>query len=134
PERFSAWLYQSALNAARDLQRQRRRHPVVSLDGGEEAASRDLPLAVTGPEQATDRRVGARDLRELLARALQGLSEEQRTVVIMKEYQELTFAEIAAVLEIPVNTAKSRLYHGLKSLRRQFEALGIGEEGLGHEL
>lgn len=50
--------------------------------------------------------------------ALQKIPEEQRTVIIMKEYEELTFREIAEMLGISEGTAKSRLYYGLKNLRK----------------
>jgi len=44
-----------------------------------------------------------------------------RQVIIMKEYEELTFAEIAEVLEIPVSTVKSRLYAGLQQMGARLE-------------
>ena len=40
-----------------------------------------------------------------------------RQVIVMKEYEELTFAEIAEILQIPMSTVKSRLYTGLQQLR-----------------
>ena len=55
---------------------------------------------------------------QLIMRAIQQLPEEQRTVLILKEYEGLKFREIAATLDISENTAKSRLYYGLKALRK----------------
>jgi RNA polymerase sigma-70 factor (ECF subfamily) len=67
-------------------------------------------------------------LREILNRALQEIPEEQRVVVIMKEYQGLKFREIAEAMELPINTVKSRLYYGLKALRKLFDEWNVTEE------
>ena len=53
------------------------------------------------------------------------LPEEQRTAIILKEYQGLTFQEIADLLECPLSTVKTRLYQGLTVLRRQLEQAGV---------
>jgi RNA polymerase sigma-70 factor (ECF subfamily) len=60
--------------------------------------------------------------------ALQALPEEQRTVIIMKEYEGLKFREIAEVLELPENTVKSRLYYGLRALRKFFLTTNLKRE------
>ena len=69
-----------------------------------------------------------RNLRDVLHRALQEIPEEQRVVVIMKEYQGLKFREIAEALELPINTVKSRVYYGLKALRKLFGEWNVTEE------
>jgi RNA polymerase sigma-70 factor (ECF subfamily) len=61
-------------------------------------------------------------------RAIHALPEEQREVVILKEYQELTFLEIAQTLDVPVSTVKTRLYRGLVQLRQQLEHQGVRRE------
>ena len=70
------------------------------------------------------------ELRDLLNRALQTLPEEQRVVVVLKEYEGLKFREIAEVLNAPLNTVKSRLYYGLKALRKTFNQWDIDRDGL----
>ena len=54
---------------------------------------------------------------------MQTLPPEMRQIIVMKEYEELTFAEIAEVLQIPVSTVKSRLYTGLQQMRLRLEHL-----------
>jgi RNA polymerase sigma-70 factor (ECF subfamily) len=66
-----------------------------------------------------------RDLAQAVRRAIHALPEEQREVVILKEYQELTFLEIAQALDVPVSTVKTRLYRGLGQLRLRLEREGI---------
>ncbi len=57
--------------------------------------------------------------------AVAALPEEQREVIVLKEYQGLTFLEIAEVLDVPISTVKTRLYRGLVLLRERLEREGI---------
>jgi RNA polymerase sigma-70 factor (ECF subfamily) len=118
--RFSSWLYQIATNLCRDRLRRRKTRPQVSLEALEEAG----PVIVETRPGAHDRLI-ARDLAQAVRRAIHALPEEQREVVILKEYQELTFLEIAQVLELPVSTVKTRLYRGLVQLRLRLETEGV---------
>jgi RNA polymerase sigma-70 factor (ECF subfamily) len=119
--RFSSWLYQIALNVCRDRLRRRRGRTVVSLDeldeGGQEAAVLPGPSPLELAE--------ARDISDRVARAVASLPDEQREVIVLKEYQGLTFAEIAEVLGVPLSTVKTRLYRGLVQLRQRLEHEGI---------
>ncbi|MFI5182768.1 MAG: RNA polymerase sigma factor [Vicinamibacteria bacterium] len=117
--RFSSWLYQIALNLCRDRMR-RRKGRTVSLDELEEDGK---AIAIRRPS-ALDL-VVARDLARAVAEAVAALPEEQREVIVLKEYQELTFVEIADVLGVPLSTVKTRLYRGLSQLRLQLERQGI---------
>lgn len=62
------------------------------------------------------------DRREAIERALQALPEEQRQVLVLKIWGELTFEQIAAELEIPPNTAASRYRYALAALRKELTA------------
>jgi len=119
--RFSSWLYQIALNLCRDRLRRRRGREFVSLDAMGDAA----PLGLRSGPSALER-VQARDLADAIAAAVESLPDEQREVVVLKEYEELTFPEIAEVLGIPVSTVKTRLYRALGQLRGRLERRGIG--------
>lgn len=57
--------------------------------------------------------------REELRRALSALSEEHRTVVLLKEIEQLTYHEIAEILGIPAGTVKSRLHYAFLEMRKQ---------------
>ena len=54
-------------------------------------------------------------------RAINSLPIELRQVVVMKEFEELTFREIADVLDLPLSTVKSRLYTAMKQLQMRLE-------------
>lgn len=119
--RFSSWLYQIALNVCRDRIRRRRGRTAVSLDEVEESREGVLRASAPSPLDLVE----ARDLRHLVEDAMASLSAEEREVVILKEYQELTFPEIAEVLEVPLSTVKTRLYRGLAQLRHRLERQGV---------
>ena len=119
--RFSSWLYQIALNVCRDRLRRRRGRVPVSLD--ELEASTDVRLRATSPSPLE--LVEAQDLSRVVERAMAGLSEDEREVIVLKEYQGLTFPEIAETLAIPQSTVKTRLYRGLSLLRHRLEREGV---------
>ncbi len=120
--RFSSWLYQIALNLCRDRMRRRRGKTLVSLGELEE----DGMGLVNGPGRPTALDlVEAGDLARAVAAAVAALPEEQREIIVLKEYQELTFVEIAEVLGVPLSTVKTRLYRGLGQLRVDLERQGI---------
>jgi len=118
--RFSSWLYQIALNLCRDRMRRRRGKTMVSLDELEEGGA---AMTVAGPT-ALDL-LQERDTSRLVARAIEALPDEQREIIILKEYQGLTFLEIAQVLDVPISTVKTRLYRGLDQLRSRLEREGL---------
>ena len=118
--RFSSWLYQIAINLCRDRLRRRKGRTMVSLEALEEEGP-----VIAGREPAALDLVQQLDLRRAVRRAIGELSEEQREVVILKEYQGLTFLEIAQALDLPISTVKTRLYRGLGQLRLRLEDEGI---------
>ena len=119
--RFSSWLYQIALNLCRDRLRQKKGRTLVGIDDLDPTtAARIDRIAPTAHEQ-----VEARDLSELVSAAMAELPEEQREVIVLKEYQGLTFQEIADLMRVPVSTVKTRLYRGLVQMREHLERRGV---------
>jgi RNA polymerase sigma-70 factor, ECF subfamily len=118
--KFSSWIYRIALNACHS--RLRDRQGVTFSIDEEDESGRRTELADTAGESLTER-VSRDERTEIVRRALQSLPPEMRQVIVMKEYEEMTFAEIAEVLRIPVSTVKSRLYTGLQQMRAKLEKL-----------
>jgi RNA polymerase sigma-70 factor (ECF subfamily) len=114
--RFSSWLYQIAVNLCRDRMRRRRGRVLVSLE--------DVPEA-GDPAESAQALAERRDLARAVSAAVAALPEEQREVIVLKEYQGLTFTEIAQTLGLPPSTVKTRLYRGLELLRDRLEGQGI---------
>jgi len=129
PDKFTAWIYQIALNTCKDASRKR---TLLSFDTLQDNADPILPS--TAPTTFPDALAHQQNVRDLLNRALQTLPEEQRVVIIMKEYQGLKFTEIADTLKTPVNTIKSRLYYGLTALKKTFDQWHITEDMMRYEL
>jgi RNA polymerase sigma-70 factor (ECF subfamily) len=119
--KFSSWLYRIALNLCRDWIRRQRRAPVAQLP--EDGDATEL-AAETGPVESIEDLVARRELSAMVEDAMSGLSEEQRTAIILKEYHGMTFQEIADMQGCPLSTVKTRLYQGLALLRRRLEQQG----------
>lgn len=126
--KFKPWLYRIASNYCFEEDRKLKRKwilPFGTLTSGDDEGFWDRwESEAPDPEGSYQHQ----ELSEVLVRALNELSEEQRMVVIMKEYEGLKFREIAEVLEISENTAKSRMYYGLSALRRILEKWNITKE------
>jgi RNA polymerase sigma-70 factor (ECF subfamily) len=114
--RFSSWRYQIAPNLCRDRMRRGRGRTLVSLDALE--ADGQAPVLREEGASALDL-VETRDLQQRVKAAVLALADEQREVIVLKEYEGLTFQEIAEVLDLPVSTVKTRLYRGLDRLRER---------------
>jgi len=112
PRPFKAWLYAIATNLARNhYKRADTRYTESADEDFELVADEALPeLSALASDEA--RRVAA---------ALAMLPDHQREVLVLYYYQELALAEIAAALEIPLGTVKSRLSIGLRRLRAIME-------------
>lgn len=120
--RFSSWLYQIALNLCRDRMRRRKGRTMVSLETLETDA---LLLRSTEHGPSPLELVEASALSRAVADAVSDLPDEQREVIVLKEYQDLTFLEIAEILDVPLSTVKTRLYRGLGQMRLRLERQGI---------
>src|SRR6516162_4438243 len=116
--KFSSWLYRIALNLCRDWLRRERRAPMVQVPEDVDVA--DL-VAARAPVESFEEHVARRALGRAVRRALARLPEEQRTVIVLKEYHGLTFQEIAELVGCPLSTVKTRLYQGLTVLRRELQ-------------
>jgi RNA polymerase sigma-70 factor (ECF subfamily) len=112
PDRFDAWLYRLLVNACRDeaRRRQRGRQREIGLDGLEASAA-DNPVAWLAD-------------RDELDRAFARLTPDQRAILTLIYYRDLTVPQAAAVIGTPLGTAKSRLHRALDALRAALAAEG----------
>lgn len=128
PEKFSAWIYRIANNLCLDELKRAGRRKSTSLE-----AYMEQSAEIEGDTPAPDTELQNKELGTILQKALLTLPDEQRTVIILKEYEGLKFREIADILEEPESTVKSRLYYGLKSTRRVLNNWNIKHEYLNNE-
>lgn len=114
PERLRSWLLSVAANLCRDHFRQVRYRQHLSLER-EVDLERELPDSTQPAADAMrERRVRA---------AIAALDEDKRLVVVLREYHELTYEEIAAVAGCPIGTVRWRLHAARRQLRRALDDL-----------
>jgi RNA polymerase sigma factor (sigma-70 family) len=133
--RFKPWLYKIAVNYCREEARKKKGSRSLSFDVVWNHDQEESPRW-EGSSQRHDnpeRQLQQLELSDILQQALFELNDEQREVVIMKEYEGLKFREIAEALNISENTVKSRMYYGLDGLRKILEKKNINKDSIGYE-
>ena len=122
---LKTWIYRIVINQARNRQRWwRRRHKAdqVSLDQ-HVAAHGDLRQP--GEHTSPDRAYARKELAEKLWTALDRLPFDQRTVIVLREIDGLSYDEIAFSLGVAVGTVKSRLTRARQALRQQLQGVRV---------
>jgi RNA polymerase sigma-70 factor (ECF subfamily) len=105
------WLYRIAVNATLDVLRHKTEEPV------EEEKMQMVTDETPGPEAV----MIAKEQAAFLQDAMRSLPEASRSVLVLREYGQLSYQEIAAVLDIPVGTVMSRLNYARNRLRELFK-------------
>jgi RNA polymerase sigma-70 factor (ECF subfamily) len=104
---FKAWLMRITTNTAIDAVRRRR--PQVDIE--------DLPLQA--PEQEPESAALSSERADVVRAALMRLPVHSRTILVLREYQSLSYQEIADLLEVPLGTVKSRLSDARRRLKAE---------------
>ena len=122
---FSTWLYRIAANQCITRLRQRPSQAHYSMDDQEAMKS----LAGSLPRREShEGDLLVEETRVEVRRALTRLPADQRLVVELKFFQDLTFEQIAPIVEAPVSTVKSRFYTGLETLKSRLGRFWPGTE------
>ncbi len=140
--RYSTWSYRIAANSALDEIRRRRRRPVVGLfeseppevgdrsaGGGARAGGRMDHLGAVGLEDEVTAAM-------TLSQALEKLPEDQRNALRLRHELDLDYSEIAAIVQVPIGTVRSRIARGrsalLRALGGQYDDLATGRGERNH--
>ena len=119
--KFSSWLFKIAINRCNTLLRKRKRWKMFFDPMGEKEEVAD--------SIADERRVESMAEREQLygriRRAISSLPHEQKSVLLLKEYEGMKFHEISEMLDCPVSTVKSRMYYALDGLRKALKLVEV---------
>jgi RNA polymerase sigma-70 factor, ECF subfamily len=102
---FTTWLYRITINYCLN---HRRRRSLVSVPLDDDELASEFPGRQLAEEEA-------------IWQAIRRLSDKQQAAVVLRYYWELSYADVAQILEIPLGTVKSRLDLALKTLRRVLE-------------
>jgi len=106
------WLYRIAVNAGTDMLRKEKR--ILPDD------IRDLHLTDGGP--TPEKLVSKQERAMLVQKAILSLPDTSRAVLVLREYEELSYQEISTTLDIPVGTVMSRLNYARKLLKNKLES------------
>ena len=113
--KFSTWIYTIAGNLARTEYQRRRRRNFFSISSyGDEEKTFDIPDNSYRPDVAAD----ASMKNEIIQKALLKVRDSYREAVILRDIQELSYEEIAEIMQIEVGTVKSRINRGRAELQK----------------
>ncbi|MEM1329654.1 MAG: sigma-70 family RNA polymerase sigma factor [Planctomycetota bacterium] len=115
--KFEAWLFRIAVNKARDEIRKQKRRARLGLVGGDAVDS----VADGGTSDAPDR-----EDMDMLRTAIDRLGEADREIVHLRHHGQMSFQQIAELLDAPVGTLLARHHRALKKLRGIIEQLAEG--------
>ena len=113
-ERFYYWIQRVGYNLAIDYLRKQQRAPFISNKEGS-----DIVEGMSFSEDNQETLYIKQDIRKELHRMMRNLPEEQRKVLILRNYLDLSFQEIAEEMGTSVNTALGRMRYALINLRKQ---------------
>ena len=126
PGRLGAWLARITINEALMRKRKQGRTTRLEADGPADDDMRARGEPAGAPAQEPEHRLANAQLRQLIEQAVDGLSEEFRTVFVLRAIEQLSVRETAECLDIPEATVKTRFHRARKlvqeRLRGQLEA------------
>ena len=103
---FYTWLYRIATNTVLDFLKRRGRSPVQTVEDPELVGSPETDQRIVRP----DARLEQEEIAAITHTILEGMPEIFRTVLVMREFEEMAYQEIADVLDISIGTVESRLF------------------------
>lgn len=116
--KVSSWLHRIAVNQCLTIKRRQKTRAEDFFDDSDGAEEKVFVAAVRY-SPANEAEQGER--LQIVRQAVTALPTELREVIVMKEFEEMTFQEISDTLELPLSTVKSRLYTALKQLKMRLE-------------
>lgn len=120
---FYTWIYRIAMNLAIDHQRRGGKRPLVEFDEGigvkEDAVGDGSANLGIDPL----RNVRSRELGEKIFEAIEGLTDDHRAVILLREIDGLSYEEISEILECSLGTVMSRLHYARKKLQARLQEM-----------
>src|ERR1043166_1371295 len=116
--KVSSWLHRIAVNQCLTIKRRQKSRSEDFLDDENGTGERTF---VASPNFSPARTAEKSERLKLVRQAVGGVPADLRQVIVMKEFEEMTFQEISETLELPLSTVKSRLYTALKQLKMRLE-------------
>lgn len=116
--RFTTWLFRIVTNCFLDLKKKERRRPTAQLEDAWVDVDANTTLADReSPVEASERA----EREALMSKAIERLPEVQRAMIVMFHVENLSYEDIAATLDLPIGTVKSRLNRARLALKEILE-------------
>ncbi len=113
--KFSTWIYTIAGNLAKTELRKKKRHKVTNLSQmGREEREYELPAVEAESGQIVQEQYAEKQIQQ----AIQTLPLHFRTVIILRDIQELSYEEISNIVDVPLGTVKSRINRARLQLQK----------------
>lgn len=115
---FSTWIYRICANVCKDfLRRRMRQAKTVSIysAGEDEDDIMEIPDSSMSPEQTSEQKELQREIR----RAMDSLTAEHKTVLVMCDIEGMSYEQMADVLNLPIGTVRSRINRARQALRKK---------------
>jgi RNA polymerase sigma-70 factor (ECF subfamily) len=132
---FYTWLYRIAINTAKNALAARDRNPVsYELDmQNNNDESTDVVSRLRDPETPEGLAL-TEEIRETVNQAIEALPEDLRTAIVLRELEGLSYEEIAASMDCPVGTVRSRIFRAREAIDRRLREVFDGGLGRAEEL
>ena len=120
---FYTWLYRIAINTAKNYLVARSRRPPdtdIDVSEGEFQDNSAVLRDIGNPENA----LATRQLEKIIYQAIEDLPDELKVAVSLREFDGLSYEEIAEVMECPVGTVRSRIFRAREAIEKKIAAIG----------
>ena len=115
---FKTWLMRITANQCKDYLKKRR---LDAVPFNEEVETHDAPTGVLGPDASVE----AHELGDAIKQALDALPFKHRTAFVLREFDGLSYEEMAQVMECNIGTVMSRLHHARKKMQYSLKRMGF---------
>ena len=116
-DRITGWLIHVTKNACIDAMRRRRTYERRVIAAGDSDVITRAASTAPGPEYLT----AASELRGQLEKAIRDIEEPYRSLIILREIEDMKYGEISKAMNMPLNTVKTYLHRGRRMLREQLK-------------
>lgn len=131
---FYTWLYRIAINTAKNAIASRDRSPIsYDLDLQDNESSYEAQGRLRDPD-TPEGLVLTEEIRQIVNSAIDQLPEDLRTAIVLRELDGLSYEEIAAAMECPVGTVRSRIFRAREAIDRRLREVFDGGLGRAEEM
>ena len=128
---FYTWLYRIAINTAKNALVSAGRRPATYDFEAQDAAGAELQARMKDTD-TPERLLLTEEIRSTVNRAIEGLPEDLRTAIVLRELEGLSYEEIASSMDCPVGTVRSRIFRAREAIDRHLRVVfegGLGRDG-----